>query len=208
MTNSTEPVLHHHKGDLPEGLSFPLGVAVDTETMGLNLNRDRLCVVQLSGGDGQAHIVQILPGQDAPVLRAILADDTLLKIMHYGRFDIASLYRWLGVLPRPVYCTKIASKMARTSSPSHSLKNLCHDLLGLVLSKEQQTSDWGAENLSSEQIQYAANDVLYLHALKEQLDILLKREGRTELASRCFHFLPTRAILDLLGWDEPDIFTH
>lgn len=203
-----EPVLHLHKGDLPEGLSFPLGVAIDTETMGLNLHRDRLCVVQLSGGDGHAHIVQIVNGQDAPVLRELLANPAVLKIMHYGRFDIASLYRWLGVMAQPVYCTKIASKLTRTSSPSHSLKTLCSDLLGIQLSKEQQTSDWGVADLSPEQVRYAANDVLFLHALKEHLDGLLQREGRTELAARCFHFLPTRAVLDIMGWDEPDLFSH
>ncbi|MBE1236609.1 ribonuclease D [Phaeovibrio sulfidiphilus] len=203
-----EPVLHLHKGDLPEGLSFPLGVAIDTETMGLNLHRDRLCVVQLSAGDGHAHIVQIVNGQDAPVLRELLANPAILKIMHFGRFDIASLYRWLGVMAQPVYCTKIASKLTRTSSPSHSLKTLCNDLLGIQLSKEQQTSDWGVPELSPEQVRYAANDVLFLHALKDHLDGLLAREGRTELATRCFSFLPTRAVLDIMGWDEPDLFSH
>ncbi|GEO81548.1 ribonuclease D [Pararhodospirillum oryzae] len=205
---SPAPTIHLHKGDLPEGLSFPNGIAVDTETMGLRVSRDRLCVVQVSGGDNTAHVVQILPGEDAPVLRSILGSHGVQKIMHYGRFDIATLQYWLGVLCEPVYCTKIASKLCRTSAESHSLKTLCKELLGIELSKQQQTSDWGAPELSAEQISYAASDVLYLHALKERLDALLVREGRTALAAGCFRFLPTRSLLDLSGWDDPDLFAH
>ncbi|CCG09811.1 ribonuclease D [Pararhodospirillum photometricum] len=205
---SAAPSIFLHRGDLPDGLSFPQGVAVDTETMGLRVTRDRLCVVQLSGGDNTAHVVQILPGVDAPVLRSLMADPDVLKIMHFGRFDIATLQYWLGVLCAPVYCTKIASKLCRTSTDSHGLKSLCKDLLGIDLSKQQQTSDWGAAELSADQLAYAASDVLYLHALKAKLDALLAREHRTDLAWSCFQFLPTRALLDLSGWDEPDLFSH
>lgn len=195
-------------GDLPQGLSFPNGIAVDTETMGLRIHRDRLCVVQISGGDNVAHVVQLSQEMDAPVLTALLADTSVLKIMHYARFDIAALHHWLGVLCEPIYCTKVASKLCRTNTESHGLKSLCKDLLGIDLSKQQQTSDWGSEDLSAEQIQYAASDVLYLHALKDRLDHLLAREGRTALARGCFSFLPTRALLDLAGWDDPDVFSH
>lgn len=205
---TSPPIIHRHQGDLPPGLAFPDGIAVDTETMGLKIHRDRLCVVQISGGDNVAHVVQLSQEMDAPVLTALLADTTVPKIMHYARFDIATLHHWLGVLCEPIYCTKVASKLCRTNTESHGLKSLCRDLLGVDLSKQQQTSDWGAEDLSAEQLQYAANDVLYLHALRDRLDHLLAREGRTALAEGCFRFLPTRALLDLAGWDEPDIFSH
>lgn len=197
-----------HKGDLPADVHFFESVAVDTETMGLNLHRDRLCLVQLGDGRGNAHLVQIIPGRDCPNLKALLTDANILKIFHFARFDVAKIYHDLGVMTAPVYCTKIASKLCRTSTSSHGLKNLCADLLGVSLSKEQQTSDWGASDLSEEQCAYAANDVLYLHALKEKLDILLKREGRYELAHSCFDFLGARAQLDLLSFDAPDIFEH
>ncbi|ABC20820.1 ribonuclease D [Rhodospirillum rubrum] len=202
------PTIHYHRGDLPSGLTFPQGIAVDTETMGLNPHRDRLCVVQLSGGDNIAHVVHLNRDLQAPVLASLLGDPSVLKIMHFGRFDIASIHHGLGVLCEPVYCTKIASKLCRTNTDSHGLKALCKDLLGVDLSKHQQTSDWGAESLSPEQLTYAASDVLYLHALKARLDGLLAREGRTTLAEGCFRFLPTRALLDLAGWEEPDIFSH
>ncbi|MCF8479416.1 MAG: ribonuclease D [Rhodospirillum sp.] len=205
------PKIHYHRGDLPPGLSFPDGIAIDTETMGLRVHRDRLCVAQLSGGDGVAHVVHLNRDLDAPILKALLADGSVPKIMHYGRFDIASIYHWLGVLCEPVYCTKVASKLCRTSTDSHGLKSLCKDLLGVDLSKQQQTSDWGAETLSSEQLAYAASDVLHLHALRDRLNALLEREGRLELARECFRFLPTRARLDLLdfGGDlTPDLFSH
>lgn len=197
-----------HKGDLPADVRFNEAVAIDTETMGLNLLRDRLCLVQLGDGCGNAHLVQIIPGVDCPNLKRLLTDKNILKIFHFARFDVAKIYHDLGVMTAPVYCTKIASKLCRTSSPYHGLKNLCFDLLGVSLSKEQQTSDWGASELSQEQCTYAANDVLYLHALKEKLDVLLKREGRYELALSCFNFLGTRAQLDLLSFDVPDIFDH
>ncbi|WP_413204372.1 ribonuclease D [Rhodospirillum sp. A1_3_36] len=205
------PKIEYHRGDLPPGLSFPDGIAIDTETMGLRVHRDRLCVAQLSGGDGVAHVVHLNRDLNAPNLKALLADNTIPKIMHYGRFDIASLYHWLGVLCEPVYCTKIASKLCRTSTDSHGLKSLCKDLLGVDISKQQQTSDWGAETLSPEQLTYAASDVLHLHALRDRLNGLLEREGRLELAQECFRFLPTRARLDLLdfGGDlAPDLFSH
>lgn len=201
--------IHLHDGDLPEGLAFPNGVAVDTETMGLRPERDRLCLVQLSAGDGDAHLVHFRRGQyDAPRLKALLADPQVLKLFHYGRFDIAVSAAYLGVLPAPVYCTKIASKLTRTFTDRHSLKELCRDLLGVELSKQQQTSDWGAPTLSEDQQAYAASDVLHLHALKTRLDRLLDREGRSELAEACFAFLPTRARLDLVGWQDEDIFAH
>ena len=196
------------KGDLPNTVVFNDMVAIDTETMGLNLLRDRLCLVQLSDGAGNAYLVQIIKGVDCPNLKKLLTDKTVLKIFHFARFDVAKILHDLGVEVTPVYCTKIASKLARTSSPSHSLKSLCSDLLGVVLEKEQQTSDWGCEELTVPQQQYAANDVLYLHQLKEKLDALLKREGRYELAQDCFKFLNVRAKLDLLSFAEPDIFAH
>ena len=199
--------LHH--GDLPADVSFGATVAIDTETMGLNPHRDRLCLVQLSGGDGNAHLVKMARGPyKAPRLAALLADPKVLKLFHFGRFDIAVLEHALGVKCEPVYCTKIAAKLTRTFTDRYGLKNLCQEILGVDLSKQQQTSDWGAETLTDEQMAYAASDVLYLHALKSKLDALLEREGRTELAQAAFRFLPTRARLDLAGWPEVDIFAH
>lgn len=201
--------IHLHKHDLPEGLDLGPVVAIDTETMGLDPRRDRLCVVQLSAGDGDAHLVQIARGQaKAPNLTRMLADPQVLKLFHFGRFDIAALRAAFGVTTAPVYCTKIASKMVRTFTDRHGLKDLCKELLGIDLSKQQQSSDWGADNLLPEQLKYAAADVLYLHQLKDKLDPVLEREGRRALAEACFAFLPTRAALDLLGWDQPDIFEH
>jgi ribonuclease D len=198
-----------HRGDLPDISGYRGSVAVDTETMGLELQRDRLCVVQLSPGDGSADVVQIPPGaSDAPNLKRLLADPTILKIFHFARFDIAVLYRTFGVMPAPVYCTKIASRLTRTFSDKHGLKDLVREVLGVEVSKQQQLSDWGAENLTDSQVAYAASDVLHLHALKERLDTLLAREGRTELAAACFRFLPDRARLDLAGWADEDIFAH
>ena len=199
--------LHH--GDLPADVSFGATVAIDTETMGLNPHRDRLCLVQLSGGDGNAHLVKMARGPyKAPRLAALLADPKVLKLFHFGRFDIAVLEHALGVKCEPVYCTKIAAKLTRTFTDRYGLKNLCQEILGVDLSKQQQTSDWGAETLSEEQMAYAASDVLYLHALKSKLDAMLEREGRTELAQAAFRFLPTRARLDIAGWPEIDIFAH
>lgn len=197
----------YFKGDLPDDITFGDSVAVDTETMGLNLNRDRLCVVQLSRGDGVCYVVK-LDDYNCPNLKKLLADKNIVKIFHYARFDVAIIKKYLKVDCAPVYCTKIASRLTRTNSPKHGLKNLCYDLLGVELSKEQQTSDWGAPDLSEEQQDYAANDVLYLHLLKEKLDELLVREGRKEIAHECFDFLNSRAKLDLLGWQEEDIFAH
>lgn len=198
-----------HRGDLPADLSLGSVVAVDTETMGLNPHRDRLCLVQLSAGDGNAHLVQIPHGPvQAPRLAALLADFKVLKLFHFGRFDIAMLEHALGVRCEPVYCTKIAARLVRTFTDRWGLKDLCKELLGVDLSKQQQTSDWGADTLSEEQLAYAASDVLHLHALKAKLDALLEREGRAELAQAAFEFLPTRARLDLAGWPEVDIFEH
>jgi ribonuclease D len=198
-----------HRGDLPADLSFGSAVAIDTETMGLNPHRDRLCLVQLSAGDGNAHLVQFAKGPaKAPHLARLLAEPQVLKLFHFGRFDIAVLEHALGVRCEPVYCTKIAAKLTRTFTDRFGLKDLCRELLGIDLSKQQQTSDWGAETLSDEQMAYAASDVLHLHALKAKLDALLEREGRRELADACFRFLPTRARLDLAGWPEVDIFAH
>ena len=198
-----------HRGDLPADLSFGPSVAIDTETMGLNPHRDRLCLVQLSAGDGNAHLVQMPRGpHQAPRLAALLADPNVLKLFHFGRFDIAMLEHALGVRCEPVYCTKIAAKLTRTFTDRFGLKDLCKELLGVDLSKQQQTSDWGADSLSDEQLAYAASDVLYLHALKAKLDALLEREGRTELAQAAFRFLPTRARLDVAGWPDVDIFEH
>lgn len=200
---------HLYKNDLPDGLDLGPVVAIDCETMGLNPQRDRLCVVQLSGGDGNGHIVQIAPGQkEAPNLAALLENPNVLKLFHFGRFDIAAMYHAFGALAAPVYCTKIASRLVRTYTDRHGLKNLCQELIGLDISKQQQMSDWGAETLTDAQLEYAASDVLYLHQLKEALDFRLAREGRTELAQSCFDFLPTRAKLDLAGWPEIDIFAH
>ncbi|MEI9987830.1 MAG: ribonuclease D [Aliidongia sp.] len=198
-----------HRGDLPAGLDFGSSVAIDSETMGLNPHRDRLCVVQLSSGDGTAHLVQFPQGQyDAPNLKALLTDPAVTKLFHFGRFDIAVFKHYLGVLTGPVYCTKIASKLVRTFTDRHGLKDLCKELLNVELSKQQQSSDWGADELTEEQLKYAASDVLYLHQLRAKLDVMLAREGRTATAQACFEFLPTRAVLDLEGWPELDIFAH
>jgi ribonuclease D len=198
-----------HRGDLPQGVGFAGAVAIDTEAMGLNPHRDRLCLIQLSGGDGDAHLVQFAPGcYDAPNLARLLVDPAVLKLFHFARFDIAMIYRYLGVMAQPLYCTKIASRLARTFTDRHGLRDLCKDLLGVDLKKEQQSSDWGAASLTEEQLRYAASDVLHLHALRARLDKMLEREGRSELASRCFDFLPARALLDLAGWAEQDIFAH
>ena len=197
-----------YKGDLPKGRLTGRIVAIDTETMGLDPHRDRLCLVQLSEGDGSAVLVQFAGDYAAPELKRLLADDSVLKLFHFGRFDMAVLKHFLGVMPRPVYCTKVASKLARTFTDRHGLKDLCKELLGIELSKQQQSSDWGAAELTPDQLAYAASDVLYLHALRERLDAMLRREGREELARACFEFLPTRAELDLRGWSEIDPFAH
>ncbi|MGC2414078.1 MAG: ribonuclease D [Stellaceae bacterium] len=200
---------HLHRGDLPEGLLFGDSVAIDTEAMGLNPHRDRLCLVQLSRGDGDAHLVQLAAGcYDAPNLKRLLADPAVAKLFHFARFDIAILYHYLGVMPEPLYCTKIASRLVRTFTDRHGLRDLCKDLLGVELKKEQQSSDWGAASLTEDQLRYAASDVLHLHALRARLDVMLAREHRTELARSCFDFLPARALLDLEGWAEQDIFAH
>jgi ribonuclease D len=200
---------HLHEGDLPDGLDLGPVVAIDSETMGLNPHRDRLCVVQLSGGDGNAHLVRFARGNyAAPNLKAMLADSQVLKLFHFARFDVAVLQHYLGVTCRPVYCTKIASKLVRTYTDRHGLKDLCRELLGVDLSKQQQSSDWGAATLSPEQIDYAASDVLHLHRLRDILDGMLAREERADVARACFDFLPTRAALDLGGWAEEDIFAH
>ncbi|MFY9658200.1 MAG: ribonuclease D [Methylocystis sp.] len=198
-----------HKGDLPDGLDLGPSVAIDTETLGLNPHRDRLCLVQLSRGDGDAELVQIAQGQTrAPNLERLLSDPKVLKIFHFGRFDLAVLRQTFGATPQPVYCTKIASKLTRTYTDRHGLKDLVRELLGVEISKQQQSSDWGAEKLSEAQLAYAASDVLYLHELKARLDAMLAREGRSALAAQCFAFLPARAELDLAGWPETDIFAH
>ena len=200
---------HFYKGDLPDGLDLGSSVAIDCETMGLNPHRDRLCLVQLSNGDGDAHLVQISNGQtSAPNLERLLTNPNVLKLFHFGRFDIAAMFHAFGALTAPVYCTKIASKLTRTYTDRHGLKNLLDELLKVDISKLQQMSDWGAEELTDAQLDYAASDVLYLHHLKEKLDERLAREGRTELAQAAFDFLPTRARLDLAGWPEIDIFAH
>ena len=201
--------IHLHAGDLPDGLSFGGAVAVDSEAMGLRLTRDALCVVQLSAGDGDAHVVQLRrPNYDAPNLKRLLSDRGVLKIFHFARFDVAMFARYLGVTTMPLYCTKTASRLARTYTDRHGLKDLTRELLGLEISKAQQSSDWGAAELTPEQLNYAASDVLNLHALKERLDAMLRREGRMDLAQACFDFLPVRAQLDLAGWDDQDIFAH
>jgi ribonuclease D len=199
-----------HRGDLPDLSHYRVdAVAVDTETMGLDPRRDRLCVVQLSPGDGTADVVQILPGESsAPNLTKLLADGAVLKIFHFARFDLGVLQTYLGVMPAPIYCTKIASRIARTYTDKHGLKDLAREVLGVDLSKQQQSSDWGADALSDAQVAYAASDVLHLHALKERLDAMLTREGRTDLAAACFRFLPDRVRLDLAGWAAEDIFAH
>ena len=200
---------HLYKRDLPDGLNLGPVVAIDCETMGLNPHRDRLCLVQMSGGDGEAHLVQIEKGQtEAPNLAAMLEDPEVLKLFHFGRFDIAAMYKAFGALAAPVYCTKIASKLVRTYTDRHGLRYLCQELIGVDISKQQQSSDWGAEELTKAQQDYAASDVLYLHRLREILDARIAREGRTEIAQSCFEFLPTRAKLDLAGWPEIDIFSH
>jgi len=199
-----------HRGDLPDLARYQIAaVAIDTETMGLIPHRDRLCVVQLSPGDGSADVVQLAPGaRNAPNLVKILTDPAILKIFHFARFDLGALQIGLGVMPAPVYCTKIASRLARTYTDKHGLKDLAREVLGIDLSKQQQLSDWGAEALTDAQVAYAASDVLHLHALREKLDALLLREGRSELAAACFRFLPERARLDLAGWATEDIFAH
>ncbi len=207
---------HLHHADLPSGLDFGDIVAVDCETMGLNPARDRLCLIQLSAGDGDCHLVQFAqPASleagvpyDAPNLKALLDDPDITKLFHFARFDVAVIQRYLGVVCAPVYCTKIASRLTRTFTDRHSLRDLCRDLLGVDISKQQQTSDWGAKELKPEQLAYAASDVLHLHALKARLDEMLEREGRHHLATACFQFLATRAELDLGGWAEDDIFAH
>ena len=198
-----------HRGDLPDLTAYMGAVAIDTETMGLEPGRDRLCVVQLSPGDGSADVVQIAAGQNkAPNIERLLADTSKVKLFHFGRFDIAVLAKAFGVMAQPVYCTKSASRLARTYTDKHGLKDLAREVLGVDLSKQQQSSDWGADELSDAQVAYAATDVLHLHALKEKLDTMLAREQRTELASACFRFLPERARLDLAGWADEDIFSH
>ena len=202
-----------HRGDLPDLTRYTEAVAIDTETMGLHPHRDRLCLVQLSNGDGIADVIQI-PGDhgnspaDAPNLKALLADPKIMKIFHFARFDLAALYNAFGVMPQPVYCTKIASRLTRTYTDRHGLKDLVREMLNVDLSKQQQSSDWGSEELSEAQVAYAASDVLHLHQLRDKLDAMLVRAGRAEFAKACFDFLPTRSRLDLLGWNEEDIFSH
>ncbi|MDV4144586.1 MULTISPECIES: ribonuclease D [Shimia] len=200
---------HLYQNDLPDDLDLGPVVAIDCETMGLNPHRDRLCVIQMSGGDGNAHLVQVAKGQtEAPNLCRMLEDPNVLKLFHFGRFDIAAMYNAFGALTAPVYCTKIASKLIRTYTDRHGLKNLLQELIGVDISKQQQMSDWGAETLTNAQLDYAASDVLYLHQLRDELNKRLDREGRTEMAQACFDFLPMRAKLDLAGWPEQDIFAH
>ena len=201
--------IRFHRGDLPQGYDPGAAIAVDTETLGLNPHRDRLCVVQISTGDGTADVVQIVKdGPRAETLARVLSDPDVLKIFHYARFDLAVLSLRLGVMPGPVYCTKIASRLARTYTDRHGLKDLTREILGIELSKQQQSSDWGAEELTEAQRDYAASDVLHLHALRERLDVMLARESRMHLAQEAFAFLPTRAELDLRGWEDTDIFAH
>ena len=198
-----------HRGDLPDLARYTGAVAIDTETMGLNPHRDRLCVVQLSPGDGSADVVQIPKGHtDAPNLKALLANPAVTKIFHFARFDVAVLYQTFGVMTGPIYCTKIASRLTRTYTDRHGLKDLVREVLNIDLSKQQQSSDWGSDSLTEPQLAYAASDVLHLHGLRERLDAMLVREGRSQLAQACFDFLPTRAFLDLQGWAEEDIFAH
>jgi len=211
MPNSA---IHLHRHDLPDGVNLGPVVAVDTETMGLNPHRDRLCLVQMSAGDGTAHLVQLIPpslgghGYDAPNLARLMADPSVTKLMHFARFDVAVLQQALGITVAPVKCTKIAAKLVRTFTDRHGLKELCRELLSVELSKQQQTSDWGSPELTAEQMAYAASDVLYLHALWDRLEALLVRENRLALAEACFAFLPARCRLDLLGYENPDIFSH
>jgi len=200
---------HLYKNDLPDGLELGPIVAIDCETMGLHPHRDRLCLIQMSSGDGNVHLIQVAKGQtEAPNLCRLLEDRAILKLFHFGRFDNAAMYNTFGALAEPVYCTKIASKLVRTFTDRHGLKALLQELVGVDISKFQQMSDWGAEELTTAQLDYAASDVLYLHRLKDSLDKMLEREGRTALAAKCFDFLPTRAKLDLAGWPETDIFAH
>ena len=206
--------IHLHRHDLPDGIDLGPVVAVDTETMGLDPRRDRLCLVQMSAGDGQAHMVQLIPvslggrGYDCPNLKRLMSDPAVTKLMHFARFDVAMLQHALDITVAPVKCTKIAAKLVRTFTDRHGLKDLCRELLGVELSKQQQTSDWGAVELTAEQLTYAASDVLHLHALWARLEALLRRENRLDLAEACFAFLPARGRLDVLGWDDPDIFAH
>lgn len=202
--------IRFHKGDLADLSNYQVpAIAIDTETLGLIPHRDRLCVVQMSPGDGSADVIQIVPGQkSAPNLEKLLADPAITKIFHFGRFDLAVLYNAFGVMPEPVFCTKIASRLTRTYTDRHGLKDICNELLGVSLSKVQQSSDWAAETLSPEQLEYAASDVLHLHALMEKLKFRLERDNRTAEADACFRFLPTRSKLDLMGWPEDDIFAH
>lgn len=207
--------IHLHKGDLPDGVRFTGAIAVDTETLGLKPSRDRLCLVQLSGGDGEVHIVQFVPESDtnpepyaAPNLKAVLGDRDLVKIFHYARFDLAVIAQYLNVHAAPLWCTKIASKLVRTYTDRHGLKDLCRELLQVDLSKAQQSSDWGAQDLSDAQLNYAASDVLHLHQLKERLEAMLDREGRRPMAEACFDFVLVRAAMDLAGWEDIDIFAH
>lgn len=215
MASPSEPTLLVHTGDLPDDAQFGTAVAIDTETTGLSLTRDRLCLAQISGGDGICHIVRfprrdgaVNPSSEAPNLARLLADPAITKLFHFGRFDIAMLYARLGVLCRPVFCSKIASKLVRTYTDRHSLKELCRELLNVDLSKEQQSSDWGAETLSPEQLAYAARDVLYLHRLQTILEAMLAREERLDLARACWDFLPERARLDVAGWADQDVFAY
>ena len=208
MANEYPPPLLY-RNDLPDGLDLGPVIAIDTETMGLNPHRDRLCLVQLCSGDGQAHLVQMVDGNyDAPNLKALLTDPNRLKLFHFARFDVAVMKAYLGVVTAPIYCTKIASRLVRTFTDRHGLKDLVRDLLGVEISKQMQSSDWGAATLSPEQLKYAASDVLHLHAMREKLDEMLARENRTAYAQACFDFLPVRAELDLAGWEEIDIFAH
>lgn len=201
--------IRHHRGDLPRDFAPGASIAIDTETLGLDPHRDRLCVVQVSRGDGSADVVQIAAREpDPPNLRRVLADPDVTKIFHFARFDLAVLFHRLGVMPEPVYCTKIASRLARTYTDRHGLKDLVRELLGLDMSKAQQSSDWGADTLSQAQLDYAASDVLHLHALRARLDAMLEREGRAAMARACFGFLPVRARLDLAGWADQDVFAH
>lgn len=198
-----------YNGDLPDGLDLGSIIAVDSETMGLHPHRDKLCLIQLSSGDGNAHLVQFdRSSYDAPNLKALLSNQNITKLFHFARFDVAVLSHYLGIAVTPVYCTKIASKLVRTYTDRHGLKDLCREILGIDMSKQQQSSDWGADTLSDAQKTYAASDVLYLHQLKAQLDKMLARENRAQLAAKCFEFLPTRAELDLAGWPDHDIFAH
>ena len=208
MKNKTKSI-EVHQGDLPDGLAFTDSVAVDTETQGLRLGRDRLCLAQVSAGDNTCHLVQFQAGDyDAPNLKRLITDTAVTKIFHYARFDLAAITQYLGVTCQPVYCTKVASRLARTYTDRHGLKDVCKELLDVELSKDQQSSDWAAAELSKEQIEYAAADVLYLHGLRAKLDEMLAREGREELAKSCFDFLQTRAELDIAGWRDEDIFSH